>query len=154
MQTIRLIAGAPDEPDTGDWDAICATPGPQQVIAAAYRAFTGEPLPGKTSVSPEEDDVHRVHTIWLGTPQRGVKVTEIESVESSAFPMTCIWESHGWPGIGLVWQYKLEKAGQLGYSAFRHVNLEASCQAEHDVLKFAEVYEQVIGRKPAFEQVG
>src|SRR5712691_11786939 len=26
MQHLRLKDGAPDEPDTGDWDAICATP--------------------------------------------------------------------------------------------------------------------------------
>ncbi len=29
MQRLRLKDGAPDEPDTGDWDAICATPPPE-----------------------------------------------------------------------------------------------------------------------------
>lgn len=154
MRTVRLIAGGPDEPDTGDWNAICSAPGPQQVFAAACRVITGEALPDQTSIDSEQDDAHRVHTIWLGTPARGVKVMEIESVQSSAFPMICTWESHGWPGIKLVWQYKLEKAGQLGYSAFRHMWLEASIETDGDLQKFIDAYEQVIGRQPVFEPVG
>jgi hypothetical protein len=37
MQRLRLKDGAPDEPDTGDWDAICATPRIDDLFAILFK---------------------------------------------------------------------------------------------------------------------
>ena len=41
MLQMRLASGAPDEPDTGDWDAICATPGPRTLFATLFYEIAG-----------------------------------------------------------------------------------------------------------------
>ena len=115
--------GAPDEPDTGDWDAICSTPGPRQIFAALFEELSSVGMPARTTTEVSENETHRVHTIWLGTNVLGVKVTEVESPETTAFPMYCTWETFGLRGTKVIWKYSLEKAGQLGYSAFRNGDL-------------------------------
>ncbi|MFI5157177.1 MAG: hypothetical protein ACHQEM_13380, partial [Chitinophagales bacterium] len=98
MSKMQLSSGAPDEPDTGDWDAICDTPGPNGLFAALFSELSmGLPEQSPTEVS--ENETHRVHTIWFGNDTLGVKVTEIESSETKAFPMHCTWETFGLPGI-------------------------------------------------------
>ena len=41
MLQMRLASGAPDEPDTGDWDPICETPGPRTLFATLFREIAG-----------------------------------------------------------------------------------------------------------------
>jgi len=151
MLRVKLVAGAPDEPDAGDWDAICATPGPRGVFAQLFYDIAKFSLPEPKITEESEDDVHRVHIIWCGTNRLGVKVIEIESVETSAFPMYCTWETFGLPGIKMTWKYSLEKAGQLGYAAFRHGTLEANFETADDQKRFAEIWQQAIGKTPVFE---
>ncbi len=126
MAWMLLTNGAPDEPDTRDWNAICSTPGPRQIFAALFEDLAPEGMPERTTTEVSEDETHRLHTIWLGTNVLGVKVTEVESPETTAFPMYCTWETFGLKGTKVIWKYSLEKAGQLGYSAFRNGNLKCS----------------------------
>jgi hypothetical protein len=119
MLRMQLVSGAPDEPRSGDWEALCDTPGPSSLIDALFRELAaGTPrrlsrmtrrwsallfakpvpgLPGQSSAAVSEDDTHRVHTIWLGGETFGVRVTETESVVSTMFPMYCRWETFGYP---------------------------------------------------------
>jgi hypothetical protein len=112
MAWMILTGGGPDEPDTGDWDAICSTPGPRQIFAALFEALAPPGMPARTTTEVSEDETHRLHTIWLGTNALGVKVTEVESPETTAFPMHCTWETFGLRGTKVIWKYSLEKAGQ------------------------------------------
>ena len=120
MLQMQLVSGAPGEPDSGDWEALCDTPGPNTLVAALFRelaagtsgrlarakrqllaALFGKRvpgLPGQSSAEVSEDDTHRVHTIWLGSDAFGVRVTESEPVVSTMFPMYCRWETFGLPG--------------------------------------------------------
>jgi hypothetical protein len=153
MLQLRLTEGAPDQPDAGDWDAICDTPGPRQVFDALFQDLVGRGLPAETSHSVSEDDTHRVHTIWCGTDKLGLKVTEIESPETSALPMYCTWQTFGLPGMSIVWNYSLEYAGQLGYVAFRHGRLECSFGSDADLQRFVGLYQAAIGKTPVFAPV-
>jgi hypothetical protein len=173
MFQILLVSGAPDEPSTGDWDALCDTPGPNTLIAALFRdlaagtprrlerakrrlfaSLLGKPvpgLPGRSSAETSEDDTHRVHTIWLGGEAFGARVTETQSVVSTMFPMYCQWETFGLPGTKLIWDFKLDYAGQLGYAAFRHDRLVCTFKSAADQRSFAEIWQRVLGKTPGFE---
>ena len=172
MLQLQLVSGAPDEPSSGDWEALCDTPGPNTLIAALFRdlaagtprrlerakrrlfaSLLGKPmpdLPGRSSAESSEDDTHRVHTIWLGSVAFGARVTEIESVESTMFPMYCEWETFGLPGTKLIWDFKLDYAGQLGYVAFRHEKLVCTFDTAADERRFAKIWHRVIGKTPGF----
>ena len=108
-------------------------------------------MPPRTATEVSEDETHRVHTIWLGTNVLGVKVTEVESPETTAFPMYCTWETFGLTGTKVIWKYSLEKAGQLGYSAFRNGNLKCNFDTRADQQRFTEIWQQTIGKVPIFE---
>ena len=172
MVQMQLVSGAPDEPSSGDWDALCDTPGPNTLIAALFRGLAagtprrlarakrrlfaslfGKPipgLPGRSSAEESEDDTHRVHIIWLGDAAFGVRVRETESVESTMFPMYCQWETFGLPGTKLIWDFKLDYAGQLGYAAFRHEKLVCAFDTAADERRFAAIWQRVLGRTPEF----
>lgn len=151
MAWVNLAGGGPDEPDTGDWDTICSTPGPRQIFAALFEALAPPGMPARTTTEVSEDETHRVHTIWLGTNALGVKITEVESPETTAFPMYCTWETFGLRGTKVIWKYSLEKAGQLGYSAFRNENLKCSFDSPFDQQRFAEIWQRTLGKVPVFE---
>lgn len=151
MLHLRLSSGAPDEPDTGDWDAICATPGPRHVFAALFNALSGKDMPAPEFKDETESDVHRVHIFLGGDEAFGVKVTEIESAETSAFDMSCTWESFGLPGAKIIWKYGLEKAGQLGYAAYRHCSLVCDFASEKERDVFAQAWQKAVGKPAAFE---
>jgi hypothetical protein len=150
MLKMQLSSGAPDEPDTGDWDAICATPGPRWLFAALFCEIAAG-LPEQSPTEVSEDETHRVHTIWFGSDAFGVRVTEIQSPETTAFPMFCTWETFGLPGMKVIWSYSLEYAGQLGYAAFRHGNLVCNFDSSTDEQRFAEIWQRVIGKTPKFD---
>lgn len=151
MAWMLLTNGAPDEPDTGDWDAICSTPGPRQIFAALFEDLAPDGMPERTMTEVSEDETHRLHMIWLGTNVLGVKVTEVESPETTAFPMYCTWETFGLKGTKVIWKYSLEKAGQLGYSAFRNGILKCSFDAPADQQRFTEIWQRTIGKVPVFK---
>src|SRR5262249_15978831 len=142
--------GAPDEPDSSDWDALCAgNPSPQQLFVALFdRIARG--LPDQQPTALDEDDTHRVHTIWFGNRDYGIKVTEIASVETTDFPMLCTWETFGLPGMTVVWRYALEYAGQLGHCAFRQRSLVCEFDGDAEQRRFAEIWQAVIGKVPVF----
>lgn len=151
MAWMLLTNGAPDEPDTGDWDAICSTPGPRQIFAALFDDLTSVGMPARTTTEISEDETHRVHSLWLGTNVLGVKVTEVESPETTSFPMYCTWETFGLRGTKVIWKFSLENAGQLGHSAFRNGNLKCNFDAPTDQLRFTEIWQRTIGKTPIFE---
>ncbi len=108
-------------------------------------------MPVRTTTEVSEDQTHRVHTIWLGTNVLGVKVTEVESAETTAFPMYCTWETFGLRGVKVIWKYSLEKASQLGYSAFRNGDLKCNFDSSADLQRFTEIWQRTIGKVPVFE---
>ncbi len=61
MAWMLLANGAPDEPDTGDWDAICSTPGPRQIFAALFEELSSVGMPARTTTEVSENETHRVH---------------------------------------------------------------------------------------------
>ena len=153
MIHLRLTGGAPDEPDSSDWDAICDAPGPRSLFASLFEEVGGRALPAQGEPETSEDASHRVHIIWCGTPSYGVKVTEIESVETTAFPMICTRESFGLPGMKLTWKFELHYAGQLGYAVFRHRSLEVNFDGAADQKRFAEIWQRIYGRAPVLAPV-
>jgi len=148
----RLKEGAPDEPDTGDWDAICATPSPDAFFATLFHEVAGFGLPAAVITSENnEDPVRRILTGWRGTKELGAEITEVTCPETTDLPAYCYWETHGLPGMQVKWDYALEYAGQLGHVAFRHLRLECTFDSEADAERFREIWRRVIGKEPVFE---
>jgi hypothetical protein len=93
-----------------------------------------------------------------GDPSRrsillAVHGSEIESPETTAFPMYCTWETFGLPGMKVMWKYSLEYARQLGNTAFRHGKLECTFDTIADRQRFTGIWERVIGKVPVFESL-
>ncbi len=151
LQRLQLKDGAPDEPDTGDWDAICATPRIDDFFAALFKEVAGFNLPAPVIESEEEDSVRHVRVGWCGSKTLGAEVTVISCTETSAFPVYCDWETFGLPGMKVRWQYALEKAGQLGHVAYRHQKLECTFESSADQQRFAEIWRRHIAKTPVFE---
>ena len=146
----QLVAGAPEEPDASDWDAVCATPGPKRLFEALFHELTSGLLtPSPATIS--EDGTQRIHTVWFGDDTFGIRVTETESSETTAFPMRCAWETFGLPGMKVTWNYSLERAGQLGYAAFRHGSLVCQFGSAADEQRLAAIWQRIIGTTPIFE---
>ena len=51
----------------------------------------------------------------------------------------------------MIWKYSLEKAGQLGYSAFRNGDLKCNFNSPADQQRFTEIWRRTIGKVPVFE---
>ena len=145
-----LQGGAPDEPDTGDWDAICDAPGPQGFLEILFQELAGFSLPAPVITDDGADDIRRVRAGWRGTPALGAKITQVECTETTDLPTLCSWETHGLPGMELRWDYALEYAGQLGHVAFRHRRLECSFASGAEQQRFAAIWRRVFGRDPVF----
>ncbi len=153
MLHLRLKEGAPDEPDTGDYDAICATPSPEAFFGLLFREVAGFSLPAAVITSETEDDIRRTQTGCCGSPALGVEVTVVTCTETSDFPVYCYWETHGLPGMTVKWDYALEYAGQLGHTAFRHTRLECTFDTLANQQRFAELWRRIIGKDPVFEPI-
>ena len=151
MLHVRLKSGAPDEPDTSDWDAICATPSIDAFFATLFHEVANFGLPAAVITSEEGDDIRQIQTGWRGSEALGAEITQISCTETSDLPTSCTWETHGLPGMKIKWEYKLDYAGQLGHVAFRHTNLECTFDSPADQLRFADVWRRVIGKEPVFE---
>jgi hypothetical protein len=151
MLRLLLKGGSPDEPDTGDWDAICDAPGPQAFFETLFREVAGFGLPAPVITSDTEDDIRRVQTGWRGTSTLGAEITQVDCTETTDLPVVCSWKTHGLPGMTVHWDYALEYAGQLGHTAFRHRRLECTFEGPAGPPRFAEVWRMVFGREPVFE---
>jgi hypothetical protein len=51
----------------------------------------------------------------------------------------------------LIWDFKLDYAGQLGYAAFRHENLICTFNSPADQRRVARIWQRVVGKTPGFE---
>ena len=144
------LDGAPDEPDTSDWNAICA-PGPEAFFEKLFHEVGGFGLPASVVTSDNQDDpVRRVKTGWRGDKTLGAEITVVECPETSDFPVYCSWETHGLPGMTVKWDYALEYAGQLGHVAFRHRRLQCAFEGAADQERFSRIWHAVFGKMPRF----
>jgi hypothetical protein len=89
MQRLRLKDGAPDEPDTSDWDAICATPRIDEFFALLFKEVAGFNLPDPVIEYDNKDSVQHVLIGWRGSKALGAEVTVVNCLETSAFPVYC-----------------------------------------------------------------
>ena len=151
MQRLQLKDGAPDEPETGDWDAICATPRIEAFFAILFKEIADFSLPNLVIESDTEDLVQHVRVGWCGSEVLGAKVTVVNCTETTAFPVYCDWETFGLPGMKVRWEYALEKAGQLGHVAYRHRKLECTFEKSTDQQRFTEIWRRHVGKAPVFE---
>ncbi len=151
MQRLQLKDGAPDEPETGDWDAICATPRIEAFFAILFKEIADFSLPNLVIESDTEDSVQHVRVGWCGSEVLGAKVTVVNCTETTAFPVYCDWETFGLPGMKVRWEYALEKAGQLGHVAYRHRKLECTFEKSTDQQRFTEIWRRHVGKAPVFE---
>ena len=145
-----VTGGLPDEPEAS-MEAVCDVKGPGSFLRALFETCCQVDV-GKTSlVGTAQTSVEGEEEVSLGrcgTERIGLRFKEIRNLESSMFPMQCEWESYGLPGMGIRWAFSLEKAGQMGYSAFRHGTLEVDFQDSAGRRRFEKVWQKVFGRKP------
>jgi len=151
-RNLVLTDGIPDEPGTGDWDAICKQPSIEGFFATLFRDVAHTALPSLRDQMEEEDEDEevRVRTGCYGDSDFGVDVKTVQILESSMFDLRCRWETHGLPGMKVMWEYSLEYAGQLGHVAYRHNKLECRFDSPADSKKFAQVWLKAIGKPPRF----
>jgi hypothetical protein len=150
VRNLYLTEGIPDEPDTGDWDAICDGPSIEGFFGTLFQAVAGKPMPDLADVSETEDAEARVRTGWYGDRSFGAQVTVTNILESTMFDVRCRWETFGLPGMKATWQYSLAFAGQLGHVAYRHGWLQCRFESPADQARFAEVWRKVIAKEPRF----
>jgi hypothetical protein len=153
MPQLRLKYGAPDEPDTGDWDAICSTPSPDTFFSELFREVANFSLPGATVASEEEDTIRRIQIGWRGSRALGAQIIVVTCTETTDLPVYCTWETFGLPGMKIKWEYALEYAGQLGHVAFRHTQLQCMFESPSGQERFSAIWRRVIGKEPQFEDV-
>jgi hypothetical protein len=151
MLQVCLQHGAPDEPATGDWNAICATPTIAGFFEVLFHEVANFSLPGEVITAETEDSIKQVRTGWRGSRELGTEIIVVSCVETTDFPTYCSWETHGLPGMKVRWDYKLEYAGQLGHVAFRHGRLECRFQGPAEQRLFAGIWKKEIGKDPVFE---
>ena len=80
-----------------------------------------------------------------GTSQIGYKWTERFPLETSDASVQVETDTHGLPGIEIVWTFRLRYAGQLGHCAFRHGRLEVRFATEDAKARFEESWAAVFG---------
>jgi len=151
MLVLRLKDGAPDSPDTSDWDAICSTPSPDTFFSQLFREVANFPLPEAKVISEEEDDIRRIQIGWRGGSELGVQITVVSCTETTDLPVYCTWETFGLPAMKIKWHYEFDYAGQLGHVAFRHISLNCAFDGPTGQHRFAAIWRRIIGKEPAFE---
>jgi hypothetical protein len=148
MTLMRLTEGRPHEPDSSDWDDICASVGPDTFFQMLFHEVGGLGLAAAEITDETEDDIQRVRKGKRGTEVIGAR---IEQRECTDLPTYCRWETYGLPGMTVTWRYALEYAGQLGHVAFRPVELLADFVGQEALERFSEVWRRVFGVAPTFE---
>jgi len=151
MLQLRLKSGAPDEPDTGDWDAICSTPSLDTFFSHLFREVADFSLPAAVVAAEEEDSIRRIQTGWRGSQALGAQIIVVTCTETTDLPVYCTWETFGLPGMKIKWQYALEYAGQLGHVAFRHKELQCRFEGPSEQERFSAIWRRVIGKEPQFD---
>ena len=149
---LTVKQGLPDEPDSSDLDALCTTPGPGSFFTKLFVELGGTHADKSTAVieSSTRDDEWATTQGYCGTKDVGLRFEEMRCLETSDVAMRCTWESYGLPGMYIRWEFFLEKAGQLGFAAFRHNRLEVDFADEQQKAAFAEIWQQVFQRAPNF----
>src|SRR5258708_13565057 len=142
--------GGTDEPDTGDWDAICATTSISGFFEILFHEVASFSLPAEVITSEMEDSIQQVRTGWRGNRELGTEIRVVSCVETTDFPTYCSWETHGLPGIKVKCASNLAYAGQLGHVAFRHGRLECWFLGEADQQLFARIWKKIIGKDLVF----
>lgn len=151
MTLMRLTEGGLQEPDSSDWDDICATVSPDTFFETLFREVGGLGLPAAEITDESEDDIQRVRKGRRGTEVVGARIEQRECTDTSDLPIYCRWETYGLPGMTVTWRHALEHAGQLGHVAFRHVELLADFEGPAGRERFSEVWRGVFGVAPIFE---
>lgn len=149
---LTVAEGLPDEPDPSDVDALCAVPGPGSFFERLFGTLAGVSVHKSTAVieSSTKDDDWAISKGYCGKKDVGLRFQELRCLETSDVAMRCTWETYGLPGIQVRWEFFLEKAGQLGFAAFRHKTLHVDFQDERDRAAFADIWQQVFNRAPVF----
>lgn len=151
MTLIRLMEGGLHEPNSSDWDDICATVGPDAFFQTLFHDVGGVALPAAEITEQTEGDIQRVRKGRRGTEIIGAHITQRECTDTSDLPTYCRWETYGLPGMTVTWNYALEYAGQLGHVAFRHLELLADFEGPVARERFSDVWRRVFGVAPTFE---
>lgn len=152
---LSVESGLPDEPDSSDWEAICSTPGPSTFLERLFQSAAGVGLSKGDARTESVDtvDEKEVSKGRCGGEKSGYLFTETRSRESSMFDMRLSWETYGLPGMEIRWEFSLEKAGQLGYCAFRNGTLQVRFDGGKARERFEAVWREVFGRAPVLGPV-
>lgn len=145
---LRLSGGIPPEPDTSDWDAVCAGPHVERFLAALLRELAGVEWGAAQITREVEDDEWRLQEAWHGSETCMFEVRVHTCRATSDIPVACVWRTRGVPGMELLWEYGLEKAGQLGHCAYRHGRLKCRFEDAAAQMAFENAWRQVIGTQP------
>lgn len=151
MTLMRLTEGGLHEPDSSDWDDICAAVGPDTFFQMLFHDVGGVGLPAAEIGDESQDDIQRVLKGRRGTADIGARIEQSECTETTDLPTYCRWETYGLPAMIVTWRYALEYAGQLGHVAFRHGELLADFEGPAARERFSEVWRRVFGVVPTFE---
>jgi hypothetical protein len=153
MRLMTVNEGLPQEPNASDYDEVCSLPGPRSFFRKLFLALSNVNIEKPCTVTetktiPREEEVTKG---FCGRKDIGLRFTEWRCLETSMVDMRCTWETYGLSGIDARWEFYLEKAGQLGYAAFRHKSLLVGFQEEHDRARFEEIWREVFGKSPVLE---
>jgi hypothetical protein len=151
-QWLTVIAGLPDEPDTSDVDALCGGRGPGSFFDRLFASLADARVDRSNPVieSSTQDDDWEHTKGFCGRKDIGLRFEELRHRETSSVNMRLAWETYGLPGVQVRWEFDLEKAGQLGFAAFRHKTLQVSFRDDTAQALFVEIWEQVFNRTPVF----
>jgi hypothetical protein len=142
----------PDEPDTFDMNALCSVAGPGSffdgLFASVIDAAVDRSSPVIESVTRDVD--WEITKGFCGGADVGLRFQEFRHRETSSVDMRLAWETYGLPGVQVRWEFYLEKAGQLGFAAFRHKTLQVNFRDDAAQARFVEIWERVFNRKPVF----
>lgn len=149
---LTVAAGLPDEPDTSDMDALCGVPGPGSFFDRLFTSLADASIDRSNPVieSSTRDDDCEITKGFCGRKDVGLSFAELRNRETSSENMRLAWETYGLPGVQVCWEFYLEKAGQLGFAAFRHGTLQVSFRDDSAQALFVEIWEQVFNRTPVF----
>lgn len=149
---LTVAEGLPDEPDASDWDAVCSIPGPGSFFAKLFASLADASVHKSTAVieSSTQDDDWEISKGFCGQKDVGLRFQELRCLETSDVDMRCVWETYGLPGVQVRWEFFLEKAGQLGFAAFRHKTLQVNFRDDTAQAAFVEIWQEVFNRTPVF----
>lgn len=149
---LTVAEGLPDEPNSSDADAVCSVPGPGSFFAKLFASQAGTSVHKSTAVieSLTHDDDWEISKGFCGRKDVGLRFEELRCLETSDVDLRCAWETYGLQGVQVRWEFFLDKAGQLGFAAFRHKTLQVSFRDNKAQAAFVEIWQDVFNRTPVF----